>query len=37
MGYDRSPHYGGPPVTRWTWVRVALAAVAGLLLWWLLR
>lgn len=34
-GYDKSPEYGGPPVTRWTYAGLLLvvAAIAGWMLW----
>jgi hypothetical protein len=34
-GYDKHPDYGGPPVTRWAYVKGALmiAALMGVGLW----
>lgn len=36
-GYEKSPDYGGPPVTKWTYVKMVLffAAWAGVG-WWML-
>lgn len=34
-GYDKEPSYGGPPVTKWTYIGIIIGALimAGLALW----